>query len=147
MSNPKMATYGKRKDAGTVQLPDHTAKLVLRPSTKALARRRAHSRTTNPKMLKYGNNCGAGTVQLHDHMAKLVLRPSTKAHLQSIAKQRQPATQFGELWDKTMVQQAAGEAPDNPKLTISRQQLRTTVACSTSDGLVDIEEDFGRQTL
>ena len=70
MNNPKMATYGKRKDAGTVQLPDHTAKLVLRPSTKALARRRAHSRTTNPKMLKYGNNCGAGTVQLLDHTAK-----------------------------------------------------------------------------
>ena len=56
----------------------------------------------------------------------------------------QPATTFGELWDNTMVQQAAGEAPDNPKLTISRQQLRTTVACSTSDSLVDVEEDFGQ---
>ena len=147
-ADPVMSQYGSSSSssAGPMELPNHMATIVLKPSPTALAHRRYCQalQTLHRPSTKYS----------------VMLRPSKNAHLQTlhkIAKQFYynracnpkmsnygTIGQSGEPLDKSPAQRAAGTASDNPKLTITRELLRTTVAYSTSDSQVDIEDEMNQ---
>ena len=126
-ADPVMSQYGSSSSsAGPMELPNHVATIVLRPSPAALAHRR---------------HCQAlQTLHRPSTKCSVMLKPSTKARMQTlnkIAKQKlnnracnSKMSNYGtsEPLDKTPAQRAAWTTSDNPKLTRNRQPLHTTVA-------------------